>query len=116
MVKRDHLDEQFVARRKVRDLPATIERLETDPRTLTEHADGDIGGRALTHEDFRDALAAKLETLPANVTDPFFAAPLGGGPAYRIPGFHVPLQEQSNWCWAGVALGVAARQGAMWQR
>jgi hypothetical protein len=47
---------------------------------------------------------------------PFLAAPLGGGPACQIPGFHVPLQEQTNWCWAGVAVGVAARYGAVWQQ
>ena len=47
---------------------------------------------------------------------PFFAAPLGGGPACHIPGFHVPLQEQTNWCWAAVAVGVAARYGAVWQQ
>lgn len=50
------------------------------------------------------------------VGGPFLAAPLGGGPAYHILGFHVPLQEQTNWCWAAVAVGVAARYGAAWQQ
>jgi hypothetical protein len=41
---------------------------------------------------------------------------LGGGTAYHIVGFHVPLQEQDNWCWAAVAKGVAAHVGAVWQQ
>lgn len=47
---------------------------------------------------------------------PLLAAALGGGPTYHIAGFHVPLQEQTNWCWAAVAVGVAARYGAAWQQ
>ncbi len=97
VLKRNHLDEQFLARRKVRDLPATIERLkdwlarlETDQRTLSEHAGatGTIGGRVLAHEGFRDELAAKLESLPAKVTEPRRYA-LG---TYRGLGFGLVLQ------------------------
>jgi hypothetical protein len=50
--------------------------------------------------------------------------PIGGvsapafGPvaAHYIRGFHVPRQEQTNWCWSAVAKGVAAHIGAVWQQ
>jgi hypothetical protein len=41
---------------------------------------------------------------------------IGVHPAHHIPGFHVPRQEQTNWCWAAVAAGVAAHYGAVWQQ
>src|SRR6202042_3306795 len=54
LLKKNHLDEQYVARRNVRDLPNTIAgmserlgKLTFDEQTLTEHADDPIaiGGR-----------------------------------------------------------------------
>ena len=54
LLKKNHLDEQYVARRSVRDLPGTIAsmsdrlaKLTTDQQTLTDHADDPIaiGGR-----------------------------------------------------------------------
>ncbi|MFO0901204.1 MAG: DEAD/DEAH box helicase family protein [Pirellulales bacterium] len=78
ILQRNHLDEQFLARRKVRDLPAAIERLqdriqrlEADGRTLVDHAAGmgTIDGQPLGHDRFRDALAAKLDRLPAQVRE-----------------------------------------------
>lgn len=62
------------------------------------------------------ALAPVIAQNLTPISGPFLAAALGGGPAHHIPGFHVPLQEQTNWCWAGVAAGVAARYGAVWQQ
>ncbi len=66
------------------------------------------------------ALAANL--LPINILPP--PAPPAppappGAPIHVhgfIDGFHVPFQEQDNWCWAAVAAGVAAKHGAMWQQ
>ncbi len=62
LLKKNHLDEQYVARRSVRDLPGTIAgmsdrlaKLTTDQQILNDHA-GDpitIGGRAAARRHFR---------------------------------------------------------------
>ena len=63
LLKKNHLDEQYVARRSVRDLPGTIaslserlSKLTADEATATAHA-GDpitIGGRTCSREDVPD--------------------------------------------------------------
>jgi hypothetical protein len=73
-----HLDEQYVARRSVRDLPATIADLSTrlskltaDEATAKAH-DGDpitIAGRSCSREDVSAMLAGQLDALPRNVRD-----------------------------------------------
>jgi N12 class adenine-specific DNA methylase len=78
LLKKNHLDEQYVARRSVRDLPGTIAgmsdrlaKLTTDQQILTDHA-GDpiaIGGRTPAREDISDVLGGKLDALPRNVRD-----------------------------------------------
>ena len=62
------------------------------------------------------ALAPAISTNLKPISTPAVAGGLGGAVAHHIPGFHVPLQEQTNWCWAAVAVGVAARAGAVWQQ
>jgi len=78
LLKKNHLDEQYVARRSVRDLPGTIAgmsdrlaKLTTDQQTVTVHA-GDpitIGGRTPAREDISDILGGKLDALPRDVRD-----------------------------------------------
>ncbi len=78
LLKKNHLDEQYVARRSVRDLPATItslserlSKLATDEATATAHA-GDritIGHRAWSREDAPAILAGQLDDLPTSVRD-----------------------------------------------
>jgi hypothetical protein len=78
LLKKNHLDEQYVARRSVRDLPGTIanlteriSQLATDEATANTHA-GDpitIGKRSWSHDDATGALARQLETLPKSVRD-----------------------------------------------
>jgi N12 class adenine-specific DNA methylase len=78
LLKKNHLDEQYVARRSVRDLPGTIaslsERLSNltaDQATATAHA-GDpitIGSRAYSREDAPGVLGSQLEALPRNVRE-----------------------------------------------
>jgi N12 class adenine-specific DNA methylase len=78
LLKKNHLDEQYVARRSVRDLPATIagmsdrlNKLTTDQQSVTDHA-GDpitIGGRTPAREDISDVLGGKLDALPRNIRD-----------------------------------------------
>ena len=85
LLKKNHLDEQFVARRNVRNLPTTIahlaERLANltaDQNTATVHA-GDrltVGSTTYTQENAPAALGRLLETLPRNVHDTR-RAPLG---------------------------------------
>ena len=73
MLKKNHLDEQYVARRSVRDLPATIaslserlSKLTADEATANAHADDPItiGGRTYPREDIPDILGGKLDALP----------------------------------------------------
>jgi N12 class adenine-specific DNA methylase len=78
LLKKNHLDEQYVARRSVHDLPGTIEslserlsKLAADEATATAHA-GDpitIGKRAWSREDALAALAEQLDRVPRNIRD-----------------------------------------------
>jgi N12 class adenine-specific DNA methylase len=78
LLKKNHLDEQFVARRSVRDLPGTIKNLSerlsnlmTDEATATTHASDRvaIGSRSYGRDDVTAVLAGKLDALPKNVRD-----------------------------------------------
>ncbi|HUQ71854.1 MAG TPA: helicase-related protein, partial [Planctomycetaceae bacterium] len=78
LLKRNHLDEQFVARRSVRDLPGTISnlsdrlsRLSDDRATLETHAEAAvaIGGRTYPREDVVAVLGSKLDALPQTVRE-----------------------------------------------
>lgn len=76
LLKKSHLDEQYVARRSVRDLPGRIKtlterfaNLEADQATVISHA-GDaitIGGREYAREDAIVALGKQLDALPRDV-------------------------------------------------
>src|SRR5438876_3569869 len=78
LLKKNHLDEQYVARRSVRDLPGTIaglneriSKLSTDEATSTAHA-GDpitLGKRPWSREDAPTILADQLDRLPRNVRE-----------------------------------------------
>ena len=76
LLKKNHLDEQYVARRSVRDLPSTIaslnerlSKLTTDEATITAHADDRIkvGNRPYSREDVQGALGDYLQSLPEKV-------------------------------------------------
>jgi len=76
VLKKNHADEQFIIRRKLRELPETIERLrnrrknlESDQATLAAHADDliSIDGRACLSGDVPTQLGHRLESLPATV-------------------------------------------------
>ena len=78
LLKKNHLDEQYVARRNVRDLPATIaglsdrsSRLSADEATTKSHADDPItlGGHTYPREDIPAILGGKLDALPMHVRD-----------------------------------------------
>jgi hypothetical protein len=78
LLKKNHLDEQYVARRSVRDLPGTIaslsERLanlSTDQVTATAHAADriTIASRTYSREDAAAALGSELDSLPRNVRE-----------------------------------------------
>ncbi len=79
LLKKNQLDEQYVARRSVRDLPATIasltenlSKLTADQATAESHADDPIaiGNRAPAHEDVANVLGGKLDALPRSVGTP----------------------------------------------
>jgi hypothetical protein len=85
LLKKNHLDEQFVARRSVRDLPATIAQLKeqlsklaADDATATAHAQDQItiGNKAWLPKDAPSALGIKLDSLPKNVMN-HTRAPIG---------------------------------------
>ena len=76
VLKKNHADEQYLARRNLRELPATIARLEQRVAGLTQdmatsdaHADDRItvGGRGCNREDALDLLAPRLKSLPEKV-------------------------------------------------
>jgi hypothetical protein len=99
LLKKNHLDEQYVARRSVRDLPSTIEslterltKLTADEATATAHA-GDsvtIGKRAWSREDAPAFLGDQLDHLPRNVSNTT-RMPLG---VYRGLRFGLVLHPQ----------------------
>jgi hypothetical protein len=78
VLKKNHADEQYLARRSRRELPETIARLgrrvgdmEGDLATLTAHA-GDpvvIGDRPCPRTDAPDILARRLDALPVGVRE-----------------------------------------------
>ena len=103
LLKKNHLDEQYVARRSVRDLPETIAgmserlgKLTTDQQTVTDHADDPItiGGRTPAREDISDdprrqtrrlAIATFDETTP-NSARHLSRLTIRHRPASAIPG------------------------------
>ena len=99
LLKKNHLDEQYVARRSVRDLPATIaslserlSKLTADEATATAHADDPItiGGRTYPRDDVPAILGGKLDALPKNVRETT-RIPLG---TYRGLRFGIVLHPQ----------------------
>ena len=78
LLKKNHLDEQYVARRSVRDLPGSIAsmserlaKLTADEATATAHARDAtaIGGRSYAANAVPEILAGKLDTLPKQVQE-----------------------------------------------
>src|SRR5271157_4529860 len=78
VLKKNHADEQYLARRSVRDLPGTIEKLNerlskltADEATATAHAADPIiiGKRRIARDDTTAALAEQLDSLPGNVRE-----------------------------------------------
>ncbi len=99
LLKKNHLDEQYVARRSVRDLPRTIaslsgrlSNLTTDQATATAHETDTItlGKRTWSREDAPAILAGQLEAMPRNVRDTT-RVPLG---IYRGLRFGMVLHPQ----------------------
>jgi hypothetical protein len=99
LLKKNHLDEQYVARRSVRDLPGTIaslskrlSNLTTDQTTATAHASDPIiiGKRRIAREDVGAALGAELDALPTNIREKT-RVPLG---TYRDLRFGMVLHPQ----------------------
>jgi N12 class adenine-specific DNA methylase len=99
LLRKNHLDEQYVARRSVRDLPTMIAGLsgrsadlKADQATAAAHAGHPmiIGGRNYPHEDIPAILGGKLDGLPRNVREPTRVA-LG---IYRGLKFGVVLNPQ----------------------
>jgi len=78
LLKKNHIDEQYVARRSVRVLPETItglsERLKSlsaDKATAIAHADDSIsiGKHAVLRKDVMAALGQSLDSLPKSVSE-----------------------------------------------
>jgi hypothetical protein len=78
LLRKNHMDEQYVARRSVRDLPGTITRLSrrlsgltTDEHTAMAHASDPIavGHRPYSREDAVASLGSRLDLLPTNVRE-----------------------------------------------
>jgi len=79
LLKKNHLDEQYVARRKVRDLPDFISsqndwlvKLTADEQTVEQH-EGDlitIGKHPLARDDVTAVLGRRMDALPFSVREP----------------------------------------------
>ena len=116
ILKKNHADEQYLARRNLRELPETITRLSkrvsdlsADLATATAHA-GDpvtIGGHACSREDAVAVLTQSLDTLPQTVreTKKF---PLG---TYR--GLHFGLVLNPQWAPEVYLEGATTRQDTL---
>ena len=79
ILKKHHADEQYLARRALRELPETLARLKRrladlgrDIATATTHAADPltIGTRTCTRKDALDLLGARLQSLPMAVVEP----------------------------------------------
>ena len=79
LLRKTHLDEQYVARRSVRDLPAKIDgladrlaRLSADEAAVTahEHDPVRIGNRECGRADASAVLGKRLDALPLSVREP----------------------------------------------
>jgi N12 class adenine-specific DNA methylase len=99
LLKKNHLDEQYVARRSVRDLPSTIAslnerltKLSKDDETATSHAGGliTVGNHAWPRDDALALLGSRLDTLPRNASETT-RVPLG---IYRGLRFGLVLHPQ----------------------
>jgi hypothetical protein len=78
ILRKNHHDEQFIIRRRLRDLPGDIKRmhkrsagLKTDIATLKAHPDHAVtlGGRTLSGDEAVIALSDRLDTLPLSVSE-----------------------------------------------
>jgi hypothetical protein len=76
VLRKNHADEQFLARRNLRELPDVIERqrkrladLSADLETLGAHADDrvSIGDRPCRRDDVQSVLSSRLDSLPEAV-------------------------------------------------
>src|SRR5579862_9062521 len=78
LLKKNHMDEQYVARRSVRNLPEVItgqhewlSQLTADADTLNAHASDPIaiGGRNYSRDDLPAILGGMLDALPKHVRE-----------------------------------------------
>ncbi|HZZ77125.1 MAG TPA: DEAD/DEAH box helicase family protein [Gemmataceae bacterium] len=76
VLKRSHADEQYIARKKLKELPGWIEQLKerlagltADGATLKAHADDGItiGGHRVMRDDLIGVLNAAIDDLPTSV-------------------------------------------------
>ena len=99
ILKKNHADEQYLARRSLKDLPARIERLashleqlEADTGTATANENNPIllGERSFSRDKAVEQLGSRLEQLPEHVGEPR-QIPLG---VYRGLRFGMVLHPQ----------------------
>jgi hypothetical protein len=78
ILRKNHHDEQFIIRRRLRDLPENIQRmhkradgLKKDIATLRDNPDHAVtlGGRTLSGDEAVIALSDRLDTLPLSVSE-----------------------------------------------
>jgi hypothetical protein len=116
VMRRSHQDEQFLARRNVKELPATITRLserlaglETDAATAKEHADDrlKVGNHKPSREQVVGVLGESLDALPKHVSNTY-RYPLG---VYR--GLKFGLILHPHWSPEVYLEGQVTRQDAL---
>ena len=99
VLRRNHADEQYLARRSLKELPDRIEQLArraeklgADMATLAAHEGVTVGHREMSHADAVEALTARLERLPERVSDTR-TVPMG---TYRGLAFGVVLHPMGG--------------------
>ena len=114
ILRRNHSDAEFLARRNIRDLPGTIERLTqriagltADMETMEGHDDLVIGSRSCSRKHAAELLGGVLDTLPMKVYEKK-RVPLG---TYR--GLHFGIVLNPQWANEVYLEGAVTRQDTL---
>jgi hypothetical protein len=116
ILKKNHADEQYLARRALRELPDTITRLDkrlsdlsADLATLAAHAQGPviIGGRPCNRADIVDNLGHRLDALPTKLRE------TGRFPLGQYRGLSFGLVQHPNGTAEVLLEGATTRQAML---
>ncbi|MDY3551378.1 hypothetical protein R5W24_000454 [Gemmata sp. JC717] len=120
ILRKNHHDEQYLARRNLKELPgriqsltARIDKLGQDMATLKKHEHDriTIGNRPLSNADAVEALAARMEKLPERVSETR-AVPMGNFHGLAFGLYLHPLGGMDAYLDGQVLRRIELRDGA----